>query len=163
MNRRILALLCWCFALLAPLAGAQDEFNYPPPELGPEYVEPQTAFPAVRELLPPLVDAAVLALAILLATWLAHQKRSRKGLLFLGIGSLVWFGFLREGCICPVGSVQNVAEALANAEAYILPATILFFVIPLVTTLLWGRTFCAAVCPLGAIQEVVLLRPEEAP
>ena len=83
MNRRILGLLCWIFALFAPIAGAQDEFNYPPPELGPEYVEPETAFPAARELLPPLLDAAVLAAAILFATWLAHRRRSRKGLMRL--------------------------------------------------------------------------------
>jgi NosR/NirI family nitrous oxide reductase transcriptional regulator len=36
-------------------------------------------------------------------------------------------------------------------------------VLPLVFTLFFGRTFCAAVCPLGAIQDVVLLRPVRLP
>ncbi|MBS3734854.1 MAG: 4Fe-4S binding protein [Phycisphaerae bacterium] len=38
-----------------------------------------------------------------------------------------------------------------------------FFALPLVATLLFGRTFCAAVCPLGAIQEAVALKPVQLP
>ncbi|MEW6071872.1 MAG: 4Fe-4S binding protein [Planctomycetota bacterium] len=151
---------------LAPLAreaAIQEEFRYPPPELGPDYVEPATAFPPYREILPPLADAIVLAAALVAAAWLVHRRRSRAGLLALAIAGLVWFGFVREGCVCPIGSVQNVAAALADPTAALLPATVLFFVLPLLATLLWGRVFCAAVCPLGAIQEVVLLRPTRLP
>jgi len=38
-----------------------------------------------------------------------------------------------------------------------------FFMLPLLFTLFFGRTFCAAVCPLGAIQELVALRPVRVP
>ncbi|OHB82731.1 MAG: hypothetical protein A2V98_16055 [Planctomycetes bacterium RBG_16_64_12] len=38
-----------------------------------------------------------------------------------------------------------------------------FFVFPLVFTLFFGRTFCAAVCPLGAVQELVAVRPVKVP
>jgi polyferredoxin len=38
-----------------------------------------------------------------------------------------------------------------------------FFALPLLFTLFFGRTFCAAVCPLGAIQELVSLRPVKVP
>ena len=38
-----------------------------------------------------------------------------------------------------------------------------FFVLPLVFTLFFGRTFCAAVCPLGAVQELVAVRPVKVP
>jgi polyferredoxin len=38
-----------------------------------------------------------------------------------------------------------------------------FFFVPLVFTLFFGRTFCAAVCPLGAVQDVVLLKPLRIP
>jgi NAD-dependent dihydropyrimidine dehydrogenase PreA subunit len=148
---------------LASSVTAQEKPRYPPPELGPDYVEPVTLFPALRELLPPLADVGVLVFAIVLASYLAHRRRSRTGLLLLTIASLIWFGFVREGCVCPVGSLQNVAEAIADSTAPILPATILFFVVPLFAALLTGRTFCAAVCPLGAIQEVVLLRPTRVP
>ena len=30
-------------------------------------------------------------------------------------------------------------------------------------TLFFGRTFCAAVCPLGAVQELVAVRPVKVP
>jgi ferredoxin len=35
--------------------------------------------------------------------------------------------------------------------------------LPLVFALFFGRTFCAAVCPLGAIQDVVVLKPAKVP
>ncbi|MHC5086583.1 MAG: 4Fe-4S binding protein, partial [Planctomycetota bacterium] len=38
-----------------------------------------------------------------------------------------------------------------------------FFFSPLVFTLFFGRSFCAAVCPLGVIQDLVLLRPLKVP
>jgi ferredoxin len=75
----------------------------------------------------------------------------------------VYFGFWRKGCVCPVGSVQNVVLALAD-PGYLIPAgVLLFFLIPLLFTLFFGRTFCAAVCPLGAIQDVVAVRPVRVP
>jgi ferredoxin len=41
-----------------------------------------------------------------------------------------------------------------------IPVTaIVFFITPLAFTLFFGRTFCAGVCPLGAIQDLVALRP----
>ena len=156
-------MLFLALACLAPGAWSQEPFRYPPPELGPDYKEPVTAFPPLKEILPPALDVAALVLAIALASWFAHRTRSRKALFLLSMVSLTWFGFIREGCVCPVGSLQNVAEAIAIPDAPILISTILFFIIPLVATLLMGRTFCAAVCPLGAIQEIVLLRPTSLP
>ena len=37
------------------------------------------------------------------------------------------------------------------------------FALPIIFTLFFGRTFCAAVCPLGAVQELVALRPVSVP
>ena len=36
---------------------------------------------------------------------------------------------------------------------------LIFFLAPLVFTLLFGRTFCAAVCPFGAMQDLVAFKP----
>jgi NAD-dependent dihydropyrimidine dehydrogenase PreA subunit len=160
---RALLLLALLLVGLASTAAAQEQFRYPPPELGPEYKEPVTLFPPLHEILPPALDVLVLVAAIALASFFAHKTRSRRSLVLLAIASLVWFGFIREGCVCPVGSLQNVAEAIANPDAPILAGTILFFVIPLMATLLMGQTFCAAVCPLCPIQELVLLRPTTVP
>jgi len=94
---------------------------------------------------------------------LALKKRSRQGLIWMSVFSLAYFGFFREGCICAVGSVQNVALALFN-DSYAIPLTaLLFFLIPLIFALLFGRVFCAGVCPLGAIQELTGFKPVKLP
>ena len=109
------------------------------------------------------VDAVVLLLALLIATRLTHQQRARRGLGWLALASVAYFGFIRQGCICPVGSLQNLALSLFNS-GYVLPlAVAAFFLAPLVFALLVGRTFCGSVCPLGAIQEIVLLNPVRVP
>lgn len=154
-----------CALAVAASSAAQEpgKSRYPPPELGPEYRAPETSFPALRELVPPLLDVAVLAAALGLAAFLVHHRRRRGALFAFTIACVAWFGWLRAGCICPVGSLQNVAEAAADPGAPILVGTILLFLLPLVATLFHGRTFCAGVCPLGAIQELVLLSPIRLP
>jgi len=60
--------------------------------------------------------------------------------------------------VCPIGAIQNVAAAFSGA--YALPLVVLgFFLLPLVFTLFFGRTFCGGVCPLGAVQDAVLIAP----
>ncbi len=109
------------------------------------------------------INVAVLAGALALASYFTLVTRSRRNLLLLSIASLIWFGFVRNGCICPIGATQNVTLSLFDST-YLIPATvILLFVLPLVFTLFFGRTFCAAVCPLGAAQEVVALRGMQVP
>ncbi len=104
-------------------------------------------------------DAGILVVILLVTTWLALKKRSRQGIIYISLFSLAYFGFYREGCICSVGSVQNVALALFNTGYSIPVSALLFFIIPLVFALLFGRVFCAGACPLGAIQELTGIRP----
>ena len=69
----------------------------------------------------------------------------------------------RRGCVCVIGSVQNVALGIANQD-YAVPLTVIaFFTLPLVVALIWGRAFCAGVCPHGAIQDLVLVKPLKVP
>ncbi len=127
------------------------------------HVPPEPATPAPRSLAMEYVDVLVLFIALSAASYLALGARSRRGIMLLSIACLGYFGFWRKGCVCPVGSVQNIMEALTN-DAYVVPLTVvLFFALPLVFTLFFGRTFCAAVCPLGAIQDVVVIRPLKVP
>jgi polyferredoxin len=59
--------------------------------------------------------------------------------------------------------VQNVSLALFNST-YTIPLTaLLFFILPLLFALAYGRVFCAGVCPLGAIQELTAIRPVKLP
>jgi polyferredoxin len=74
-----------------------------------------------------------------------------------------YFGFYREGCICAIGSIQNVTVALVD-PAYAVPYYVIaIFALPLAAALFFGRVFCSGVCPLGAIQELVVLRPVTVP
>jgi polyferredoxin len=102
-------------------------------------------------------------LALGLATYFAHVERSRRKLFVLTIASLVWFGFVRGGCVCAIGATQNVALAVGS-PSYVVPISVVAVSLKkLVFTLFFGRTFCAAVCPLGAIQELVAVRSVRVP
>lgn len=161
IQRCFLAVL-WLAALpCASYVWALERFPRPDFESG--YVRPATQTPAPRADYWQAIDLLLLVAGLLLAVWLTHKRRSRGGLLLLAAGSVLYFGFWRAGCVCPVGSLQNVALAAANAD-YAIPALVLaFFLLPLAVSLFFGRAFCSGVCPLGAVQEVVLLRPVRVP
>lgn len=149
-------LLCWHAVLYA-----QDRF--PRPEFESGYIYPTNQMPTQRAPVWEYFDVAVLISALIVSTWLALKKRSRQGLIWMSVFSLAYFGFYRQGCICSVGSVQNVALALFN-DGYTIPlSALLFFIIPLLFALAYGRVFCAGVCPLGAIQELTGFKPVKLP
>jgi NosR/NirI family nitrous oxide reductase transcriptional regulator len=149
--------------LLINLVFSQVVERFPKPDFKSGYVYPQTSDPKPRSQALEYLDVFVLLLALSLASYFALKMRSRQAIFLLMIFSLVYFGFWREGCICPIGSIQNVTYALFDSS-YAIPVTVIaFFVLPLIFTLFFGRTFCAAVCPLGAIQDVVVLKPVSLP
>jgi ferredoxin len=101
------------------------------------------------------LDVSILTVALSLSAYLVLKQRSRRAVLALTVACLAYFGFWRQGCLCPVGSVQNVALAVFPGT-YVIPVTALFiFLLPLLFALMFGRVFCASVCPLGAIQDLV--------
>lgn len=144
-------------------AGLYGVERFPAPEFDSEYRLPETSYPGTAAETEGYIALGALFAALAAATWLAHKRRSRKGIFALMIVSLLYFGFYRKGCICAVGSLQNVTLGLFDSS-YGIPLTVLgFFLLPLVFSVLFGRTFCAAVCPLGAIQDVVVLKPQRVP
>ena len=147
--------------LLTAAAHATERF--PRPEFRTEHPLPTLTEPVPRILLFDKLDVAVLAVALGLAAYLVLRRRSRRSLVLLMLFSLLYFGFWRGGCVCPVGSVQNVALALFG-DGYAIPlSAIAFFALPLVAALAFGRVFCAAVCPLGIVQDLVAVRPLQQP
>ena len=137
--------------------------NFPPPEFTQGYRFPATSVPGPREMALAYLDIAVLIACLAIATYLVTRARSRQHLVVLVVFSLVYFGFYRRGCICAVGSIQNIILALTR-EGYALPLTAAaFFLLPLLFALFAGRVFCAGVCPLGAAQELLLLKPLRVP
>lgn len=161
MRRIGRGLLLALFAgLLAMPAWGVERF--PPPDFTDHQV-PTTTTPSPPWVGWGYVDVVVLVAALGLASYLVIQRRSRRGLVALAVVSLGWFGFWRHGCICPIGSIQNVALAAVDSSYAIPLVVVAFFTLPLLFTLFFGRTFCAAVCPLGAMQELTLLRPVRVP
>src|SRR5215471_4195722 len=150
--------------LLVQGARAFAEPRFPPPDFSETHHElPLTSTPPAREFWLQYVDIAVLAACRGMATWLVYRQRSRRGLLWLGLFSLLYFGFWRKGCVCSIGSPQNVALGLFDASCAVPLTVTAFFALPLVVALFAGRTFCAAVCPHGALQDLVLLKPRKLP
>jgi NosR/NirI family transcriptional regulator, nitrous oxide reductase regulator len=161
----------WALTGLLPLLALATMFSpfvmaeprFPPPDFESGYKLPVTPVPAARSLTLEYLDVVVLAAALGLACYLVLKRRSRSGVIGLSLFSLAYFGFYREGCICAIGAVQNLVTAWCD-PAYALPLPALaFFVLPLVVALFAGRAFCAAVCPHGALQDLVLLRPVKVP
>jgi len=133
--------------------------RFPKPEFESGYIQAETQIPVPRSDFLEYLDILVLILTLSVITWFVLKKRSRIGVFWTSLFSILYFGFYREGCVCSVGSIQNIALALFN-NGYNIPFTaIAFFVIPLIFTLFFGRTFCAGVCPLGAIQDLFIWKP----
>jgi polyferredoxin len=160
--------ICWIVQLSPAQAQQMDyerQADVAPTEeaIGEGYVTPEVQHPRPRSVSRQVFDVVLLVLAMVLATWLALWRRSRAGLVLLTAASVAYFGFYREGCVCAIGSIQNVAVAVAD-PAYAVPYHVIaFFVLPLVAALFFGRVFCSGVCPLGAIQELVMLKQVEVP
>ncbi len=137
--------------------------RFAPPEFETAHQLPQPTAPEPRENLLEHLDLAVLLLALLLASYLALKKRSRKLIFVLMIFSIAYFGFWRQGCICPIGAIQNAVFTIFDPDYAAWTIVVLILLLPLAFTLFFGRVFCASVCPLGAIQDVFLLKPISVP
>jgi polyferredoxin len=68
--------------------------------------------------------------------------------------TLAYFGVLRGGCVCPVGSVAGISVGVVHPQLVAVSTAVLFLA-PLVMALFMGRIFCVAGCPLGAMQQLV--------
>jgi NosR/NirI family transcriptional regulator, nitrous oxide reductase regulator len=167
---RASACATWLFLLVA-VAGLAQSIPYQRPvdtapqekSIGGGYRTPAVQKPLPRSSWLQLLDVGVLAAAMGISSWLVLKRRSRKALVALAIGSVAYFGFYREGCVCPIGSIQNVALALTNPRYSVPMVVTATFFLPLVMAVFAGRAFCGGVCALGAIQELVLLKPVKVP
>jgi ferredoxin len=158
----------WHIPIMALLVGVAASAalaveRFPPPDFDTGHVLPRTAQPVPLGAGYDYVDTAVLLAALVLATYLLLRRRSRRGIIALCVFGVVYFGFWRRGCVCSIGSVQNVALALFE-PGYALPITVAaFFLLPIVFALFFGRVFCAGVCPMGAAQDLVLIKAVHVP
>ena len=134
----------------------------PPPVFETDYILPTTETPPPFDSVPGEAFSAIVvglyALFLLTAGLAVHRWRSRKILFCLAVCSVFILGFYMRGCPCPIGMFQNLVQTFVHSSATVSWAVILLFLLPLFVALFWGRIFCSAVCPLGAIQELTTFK-----
>ena len=133
--------------------------RFPRPEFEKEHHHPTTLLPEPDHAVVEILDVAILFVVLSLTAWFILKKRSRKYVLYTTIFSLLYFGFYKEGCICSIGSIQNVTLSLADPGYSISLSALAFFMLPLLFSLFYGRVFCGGACPLGAIQDLIIIKP----
>lgn len=139
------------------------EARFPKPDFESQYKQPELLQPEQVIHHSGIFLLLVLFLALCATTYFVYKKRSRKGVLLVLLFSLAFFGFYQKGCVCVVGSLQNMTLAVFDSGYGVPFMVVLFFLLPLIFTLFFGRTFCSSVCPLGAIQDVLILKPLKLP
>lgn len=162
MGARLRYILFVLLMIMGQSLAAQQQ-RFPKPEFDTGYTQPSPTTPEPRFAALEFMDVLVLLAVLSLATLFALKSRSRRGILWLSVFSLIYFGFYREGCICSIGAIQNVALSFSDPGYRISLTALLFFLLPLFFTLFFGRTFCAGACPLGAIQDLLIIKPVSLP
>lgn len=155
-------ILFFCSGLLSSVAAFAQQ-RFPRPDFETDYITPTLKTPEPRQGWLEYMDVFILFIVLSVATWFVLKKRSRKGMLYLSVFTLIYFGFYRNGCICSIGAIQNVTLALTDSGYAISLSALAFFMLPLLFALFAGRVFCGGACPLGAIQDLLIIKPIELP
>lgn len=169
MSRRWASVVVMAVCLAGGASAQALEYERPvdraPQEksIGGGYKTPDVQRPLPKAAWLEILDVGLLAAAMGVSVWIVVHRRSRRWLVGLSVASVGYFGFYREGCVCPIGSIQNVAVALTDTRYHIPMVVIATFFLPLLVAVFYGRAFCGGVCALGSLQELVLLKPVQVP
>lgn len=160
MKHRILFLLA-CFVPIMADAVAR----FPKPDFTSGYQYPEIVHGLPLETLWSWVDVVLLVVMMGVVanagckrSEMNTSRRSRGAVVVVSVVSVLYFGFFRSGCVCSVGSLQNVVLALTDSSYHLPWVVLLMFLLPLVAALFFGRVFCGGVCPFGALQDLVNVR-----
>jgi len=101
-----------------------------------------------------IINIIIFSFLLFLASIMVRRGTATKALTIITIISLIYFGIIRGGCICPVGSISNITMGIIH-PILVGTNTVLIFIIPLFMALFRGRIFCTSICPLGAVQHIL--------
>ncbi len=166
LNMRVIIIIA--FALVSLVASVNASMALPTPqeqdchsvddlsrgnirEFKDNYI-PKEYFPTPEYMV--FVDLGVLLLLLLIGVFLVWRKKSQKAMTVMAIITFAYLGFIRGGCVCPVGAISNTTMGLIT-PAEVGLASLIIFMLPLIIALIIGRVFCTSGCPLGAVQHMV--------
>ncbi len=158
MKKLILFFIILCSPFLI---FSQDRF--PRPDFLNGYTRPEPFTILLDSWFIPYIDILVLIIVLIVSVYAVFRVHSRTWIFFISLFSLLYFGFYRKGCVCPIGSIQPVSDSLFNSGTTLPFSTILIFFIPIIFSLFFGRIFCGSACPLGAIQDLVSIKQLKLP
>lgn len=84
---------------------------------------------------------------------LSRSVKGRKLRLFFLVGSISIIGFYHSACPCPISGFQELL--LFGIGGQLHPVKVLWFVLLLPVTYVFGRVWCGWICHLGALQELL--------
>lgn len=149
------------FSILVGVLGTSRALavaRFPKPDFTSGYKYPDIVHGLPNESFWNVLDIVLLAGMMALVVWAAYRKRSRAVMVTVSVVSVLYFGFFRSGCVCSVGSIQNVVLAAVDSGYHLPWYVLLVFLLPILFALFFGRVFCSGVCPLGALQELINVR-----
>jgi len=95
-------------------------------------------------------DYALLALMVV-SLLLFFYKKYKMRYVTLAL-ALLYFGFYERGCMCHVGAIGN----LLMRDMYVIRLHwIVLVLVPVATSILFGRVFCGWVCFFGTVQQFI--------
>ena len=151
--KRFFVFLSLIFLFFEP---AEAIARFPKPDFTQGYQYPEIVHGVPWESFWSWMDLVLMCLLMGMVAWATHFRKSRRVIIGVSLVSVAYFGFYRTGCVCSIGSIQNVALALADGRNYTIPLVVLLlFLLPLLFALFFGRVYCGGVCPMGALQELV--------
>ncbi len=84
-------------------------------------------------------------------------KLRRKEIRYLALAiALIYLGFIRGGCLCVVGSLQQLSLYYIGAINGNYLYWLMLFFLPIGFSLIFGRIFCGYACPIGAWQQLLV-------
>ncbi len=140
------------------ITAAATVSRFPKPDFSAGYEYPALKLAAVEAAFRGYLDIAILIAVMSLTALTIYRWRSRFVFIALSLFSVLWFGIIRKGCPCAVGSIQSVFALFFHADAVIDLTVLLWFLIPLIAAFFFGRLYCGGACPLGAVQELLFIR-----